>query len=263
MSWAAVLGAPIAHSLSPVLHRAAYASLGLDWTYDARWCDAAGLPAALALARGDPSFAGYSLTMPLKEAVLPLLDVVSSPVPAVNTVLPVDGGLVGRNSDVEGVRAAVLGLPAGDGSAAVLGAGGTAKAAVAALLGLGRRVAVVARRPAASQGGPGAPGAPGAPGVPVVGWEAFTPSAYSLVVACVPAGVTDVLAARGWPASCALVDVLYEPWPTALGAAALRAGAPVAGGREVLVAQAVAQVEWMTGRIVSSSVLVGALQSLG
>jgi len=257
VSWAAVLGAPIAHSLSPVLHRAAYASLGLNWTYDARWCDAAGLPAALALARGDPSFAGYSLTMPLKEAVLPLLDAVSSPVPAVNTVLPVDGRLVGHNSDVEGVRAAVLGLPAGDGSAAVLGAGGTAKAAVAALLGLGRRVAVVARRPAAS------PAGPGASGVPVVGWEAFTPSAYSLVVACVPAGVTDVLAARGWPASCALVDVLYEPWPTALGAAALRAGAPVAGGREVLVAQAVAQVEWMTGRIVSPSVLVGALQSLG
>ena len=68
---AAVLGSPIAHSLSPVLHRAAYAALGLDrWTYTAIECDEAGLPAVLAT----PGWAGLSLTMPLKRAVLPLLD---------------------------------------------------------------------------------------------------------------------------------------------------------------------------------------------
>ena len=69
---AAVLGAPISHSLSPALHRAAYAELGLDWTYDAIECDAAGLPGFVETL--DDSWVGLSLTMPLKRAVLPLLD---------------------------------------------------------------------------------------------------------------------------------------------------------------------------------------------
>ena len=68
---AAVLGSPIAHSLSPRLHTAAYAALGLDWRYDAVEVDAAGLPALVAGL--GPQWAGLSLTMPLKEAVLPLL----------------------------------------------------------------------------------------------------------------------------------------------------------------------------------------------
>ena len=74
---AAVLGSPIGHSLSPVLHRAAYAALGLTWWhYDAIECDEAGLPALLD--RLGPDWAGLSLTMPLKRTVLPLLDRVES-----------------------------------------------------------------------------------------------------------------------------------------------------------------------------------------
>ncbi len=84
---AAVLGSPIAHSLSPVLHRAAYADLGLAWTYEAVECDAARLPRLLADA--DDACVGLSLTMPLKRAVLPLCDELSplaAAVGAVNTV---------------------------------------------------------------------------------------------------------------------------------------------------------------------------------
>jgi shikimate dehydrogenase len=70
---AAVLGSPVAHSLSPVLHTAAYAAAGLDgWTYSAIECDEAGLPDFIA--SRDGRWAGLSLTMPLKRAVLPLLD---------------------------------------------------------------------------------------------------------------------------------------------------------------------------------------------
>jgi len=70
---AAILGKPIAHSLSPVLHRAAYAALGLaDWTYELVECDERGL-AAYVESRGQ-EWAGLSLTMPLKRTVLPLLD---------------------------------------------------------------------------------------------------------------------------------------------------------------------------------------------
>ena len=86
---AAVLGSPIAHSRSPVLHRAAYSALGLDWSYDAVEMTTAGLPDFLRACRW-PEWAGLSLTMPLKTHVLPLLDTVSDVarrVSAANTVV--------------------------------------------------------------------------------------------------------------------------------------------------------------------------------
>ncbi|MGW1148223.1 shikimate dehydrogenase, partial [Streptomyces sp. NPDC002454] len=127
---AAVLGSPIAHSLSPVLHRAAYAELGLDaWSYDRFEVDEAALPDFLAGL--GPQWAGLSLTMPLKRAVIPLLDEVSdtaAAVEAVNTVvLTEDGRRTGDNTDVPGMVAALRerGVETVD-SAAVLGAGATA-----------------------------------------------------------------------------------------------------------------------------------------
>lgn len=110
---AAVLGHPIAHSLSPVLHRAAYRALGLDsWSYDAVDVTEDGLPGFVA-GLGD-DWAGLSLTMPLKQTVLPLLDHVeplAQVVGAVNTVLVQGSGsartLVGANTDVHGIVAAL------------------------------------------------------------------------------------------------------------------------------------------------------------
>ena len=106
---AAVLGSPIEHSLSPVLHTAAYAALGLaDWTYTAIECDEAGLPALLA--SRDRQWAGLSLTMPLKRAVLPLLDSTEDlalEVGAANTVLFTDGRRLGYNTDVGGILTAL------------------------------------------------------------------------------------------------------------------------------------------------------------
>jgi hypothetical protein len=103
---AAVLGRPIAHSLSPPLHRAAYEALGLDWTYDAVECGEDDLPALLDGL--DASWAGLSLTMPLKQAVLPLLDEVSDlarDVAAANTVVLREGRRAGSNTDVHGIVA--------------------------------------------------------------------------------------------------------------------------------------------------------------
>lgn len=107
---AAVLGSPIAHSLSPVLHRAAYAELGLDdWSYDRFEVDEAALPGFVAGL--DASWAGLSLTMPLKRAIIPLLDEISATaasVEAVNTVvLTEDGRRVGDNTDIPGMIAAL------------------------------------------------------------------------------------------------------------------------------------------------------------
>ncbi len=107
---AAVLGSPIAHSLSPVLHRAAYRALGLTgWTYQAIECDEAApaRPAGAAAARTGP---GLSLTMPLKRAVLPLLDhtePLAAEVGAANTVVFAAGRRHGHNTDVPGMIAAL------------------------------------------------------------------------------------------------------------------------------------------------------------
>ncbi|NYV73641.1 shikimate dehydrogenase, partial [Streptomyces sp. UH6] len=134
---AAVLGSPIAHSLSPELHRAAYAALGLDgWTYERFETDEAALPGFLDGL--GPEWAGLSLTMPLKRAVIPLLDSVSetaASVEAVNTVVfTEDGRRVGDNTDIPGMVAALRerGIEKAD-TAAVLGAGATASSALAAL----------------------------------------------------------------------------------------------------------------------------------
>ena len=100
MMRAAVLGRPIGHSLSPVLHRAAYASLGLDWRFDALEVgDDAGLRALLDRCDAEGDWAGLALTMPLKKLVLPLLDEVSATAVATgaaNTVLFSPAGVDGR-----------------------------------------------------------------------------------------------------------------------------------------------------------------------
>src|SRR4051794_31368341 len=125
----AVLGSPIGHSLSPLLHRTAYDVLGLaGWTYDAVEVDEAGLGDFLVGL--DDTWRGLSLTMPLKRTVLPLLDSVS-PVAeaagAVNTVLIGDAGRIGDNTDVPGAVAALRERYTGPVSTAVVvGAGATA-----------------------------------------------------------------------------------------------------------------------------------------
>ncbi|MEU9621927.1 shikimate dehydrogenase [Streptomyces sp. NPDC048155] len=250
---AAVLGSPIAHSLSPVLHRAAYAELGLNgWSYDRFEIDEEGLPAFM---EGlDSTWAGLSLTMPLKRAVISLLDSVSataSSVEAVNTVvLTADGRRVGDNTDIPGMIAALRerGVEKTE-SAAVLGAGATASSALAALSEIctGPVTAYVRSR----ERGQEMRGWGERLGVDVriSDWaEAEQALRAPLVVATTPAGATDALADAVPDRPGTLFDVLYEPWPTGLATAwAAREGA-VIGGLDLLVHQAVLQVEQMTGR---------------
>ncbi|MCL2731756.1 MAG: shikimate dehydrogenase [Actinomycetia bacterium] len=251
---AAVLGSPIAHSLSPVLHRAAYAALGLDgWRYDRFEVDEVALPGFVDGL--DPAqWAGLSLTMPLKRAILPLLDEVTptaASVEAVNTVVfTADRRRLGDNTDIPGMVAAlrergVTSVP----SAAVLGAGATASSALAALAQICRgEVTAYVRGPARAaemrQWGERL-------GVSVhtADWtDAAKALGEPLVVNTTPAGAADHLADAVPDAPGALFDVLYDPWPTALAAAwSARSGA-VVGGLDLLVHQAVLQVEQHTGR---------------
>jgi len=251
---AAVLGSPVAHSLSPALHRAAYAELGLDWSYDAIECDEAALPSVLDACGDD--FVGLSLTMPLKRAVLPLLDSVSplaTAIGAVNTVV-FDGvgpfrRRIGHNTDAGGMVAAIRRVrPGAVASATILGAGGTASAAVAALRELGiERVRVVVRD--AGRAGELLAAADRLQvKIDLVGWPGTEAVAEAeLVIATTPAGATDALVGLVSKGQL-LFDVLYAPWPTAFAAAAATEGAEVIGGLELLVQQATLQFELWSGR---------------
>jgi shikimate dehydrogenase len=254
---AAVLGSPIAHSLSPALHRAAYAELGFDdWTYEAIECDEAGL-AALVTSRG-PEWAGLSLTMPLKRTVLPLLDHVD-PVAAatggVNTVVFRPEGRYGYNTDVQGIVDALTEAGAhAPSSVTILGAGATACSALAALPELGATAAdIVLRDPTRATGLLATADRLGLkvrlrPFEDLQKDDALVPD---LLISTVPAGAANHYAERTRltrHAPAAVLDVVYAPWPTPLATAAAAAGAVVASGFAMLLHQAAAQVELMTGK---------------
>ncbi|OIK28815.1 shikimate dehydrogenase [Streptomyces malaysiense] len=250
---AAVLGKPIAHSLSPVLHRAAYAELGLtDWSYDRFEVGEAELPGFFE--KLGPEWAGLSLTMPLKRAVIPLLDEISeaaASVDAVNTVVfGADGRTRGDNTDIPGMVAALREHGIEEvGSAAILGAGATASSALAALSRVctGEVVAYVRSEPRAAEMRQW--GRRLDVDVRTADWsDAAEALRAPLVIATTPAGTTDALAAAVPERPATLFDVLYEPWPTELAARWSMCGGAVVGGLDLLVHQAVLQVEQMTGR---------------
>jgi shikimate dehydrogenase len=258
---AAVLGSPVRHSLSPVLHRAAHAALGLTgWTYEAIDCDAARLPEQLR--NCGPDWAGLSLTMPLKQAVLPLLDAAEplvTEVAGANTVVLTDGTRRGFNTDVPGIVMALT--EAGAGLArpvVILGAGATARAALAALHGLGVREATVAVRDPARAAGMSA--VAGRLGMTITLRPFTEPGAPRghLLISTVPAGAADPYAQRlagAGPAPAAVLDVVYHPWPTRLALVAGQSGAIVIGGFEMLLHQAAGQVELMTGQAAPTAVM--------
>ncbi|GAA2593611.1 shikimate dehydrogenase [Streptomyces roseoviolaceus] len=250
---AAVLGSPIAHSLSPVLHRTAYQELGLSgWTYDRFEVDEAALPGFFETLGGE--WAGLSLTMPLKRAVIPLLDGISetaASVDAVNTVVCTrDGRRTGDNTDIPGMVAALRehGIDKVE-AAAVLGAGATASSALAALSRIcPGEIAVYVRSEArAAEMRQWAERLEVS--VRIADWaDAEQALRAPLVISTTPAGVTDALARSVPDRPAALFDVLYDPWPTTLAARWSAYGGAVVSGLDLLVHQAVLQVEQMTGQ---------------
>jgi shikimate dehydrogenase len=248
---AAVLGMPIAHSLSPVLHHAAYATLGLaHWRYDRFAVDEAALPGFVDGL--GPEWAGLSLTMPLKRVALDVADEVADETAAIgaaNTLVRGNGGWRASNTDVAGIVETLreLGIHR-VGRTVVLGAGGTAQAALAAAARLGDAAPTVlvrdpvragALRATAERLGVTPRIVGGFPDVPV-------PPA-DVVISTLPTGAADAVAGTAWDPATVVLDVIYAPWPTALATAAAAAGCRVAGGLEVLLHQAVEQVTLMTG----------------
>jgi shikimate dehydrogenase len=261
----AVLGRPIAHSLSPVLHRAAYLSLGLDWEYDALDVGEDDLPGFLDGL--DETWRGLSLTMPLKRAVVPLLDAVSARAAqagAVNTVVldRAGGGVrrVGHNTDIPGAAAALRERYDGPlDRATVLGGGATAASVLLGLADLGCGSATLLVRDEARAADTLAAVArhPSPPRVEVRPLTSDVPPA-DVLVSTIPASA-QADAARLVAQVAAVFDVVYAPWPTPLARAAAATDAVLVSGLDLLVHQALLQVELMTGRTVSLDVLREAL----
>ncbi|QKE86102.1 shikimate dehydrogenase [Arthrobacter sp. NEB 688] len=253
---AAVLGSPVAHSLSPVLHAAGYAACGLDgWEYGRHEVDAAGLPGFL---HGlDDSWRGLSLTMPLKEAALEVATEVSEVARragAANTLVRrADGGWDATNTDVEGAAEALRPhLRADPRRALVLGAGATARSVVLALAGLGVTTLTVRARDTAKGADLLAWALDAGIGIrngSVAAIDAWVTTKDDVVVSTVPpTGGEDVAATVPAHHEGVLLDVVYAGWPTPVARAASDAGMTVVSGLDLLVHQAAAQFTLFTGR---------------
>lgn len=246
----AVLGSPIAHSKSPAIHRAAYAVLGLDWTYEAADVTAPAL--AEYVESRDASWRGLSLTMPLKRDILPLLssreDLVDT-VGGANTVLFTDDGPRGFNTDVQGAVESFRGVGVESLEyVQLLGAGATAASMLVAVASMGAgRALVNARTPERAQYLIELGGRIGVE-VTVQSWTATAAPAPDAIISTVPGGQNDLLFEASIRENAVLFDVTYEPWPSALATAWAEVGGTVISGHDLLVNQAVGQIRiFLTG----------------
>lgn len=261
-----VMGDPVAHSLSPLLHNTAFAALGLDWVSVGFEVPPGQAGAALGGARA-LGLRGLSVTMPHKADVARLVDERSPSAErlgAVNCVVRRDDRLAGMNTDGEGFVAALRHGPGFDPAGRrclVIGAGGAARAVVLALGGAGAaEVAVVSRRPEQAADAAGLAGEAGR----VAG--ATEAAAADLVVNATPLGMGGTAGEGSMPPvdpsllgpSQVVVDLVYHPVTTPWLAGAAARGARVQNGLGMLVHQAALQLELWTGQKIPVGELWGA-----
>ncbi|WP_231606209.1 shikimate dehydrogenase [Salinibacterium sp. NK8237] len=242
----AVLGSPIAHSLSPTIHRAAYETLGFDWEYDAVELTGESLPAFLGAL--DRRWRGLSLTMPLKRDVVPLLDWADPLVELVggaNTVVVSEGHLWGYNTDVEGAMRSFLdaGLSNLE-SVWILGAGATAASLLVASIRMGAQsIEIFARTPSKAEPLKKLGESLGAT-LTLRQWkEAMTAAATpDVIMTTVPGGAMDLTFAESVRRGAVLFDVAYDPWPSDVAQSWYEVDGRVISGHDLLINQAIAQV---------------------
>lgn len=282
-----VLGHPIAHSLSPALHRAAYAYLGeANLEYDRRDTLPDDLPAIMRGVRNPagteeaPYIAGLSVTMPLKTAVIQYCDELSETARvtgAVNTVYPRGERVLGDNTDVIGIVNALrhAGLkpnPERD-EPAVIGGGATAISALTALHRLGYRRASVYARSLHKLGDLQAVAERLGVQLSTVALAEFPAEQkarrHNPVISTLPARAADEWASQlsGLKGASAthrpvLLDVAYNPWPSVLASAWEANGGTVVSGLEMLLYQAVEQVLLFTGRELQPAELLGLINAM-
>lgn len=272
MPYCLVVGDPIAHSLSPVIHLAAYRELGLNWDFRCQRVRSGTLNAFLTEA--DAQLRGLAVTMPLKPEALQaatFADGLAKVTGAVNTLVPAAGGdWTGFNTDVRGVveafrQGGATNLPSG-GSGVIFGSGSTAASALAAFTELGLTELTVISRTTAQTGAAFQAAQRMGLSVRAVTWHQVEDvnralRAAQLVMGTVPAPVQDALPLSQLQiiSHAFFLDAAYAPWPTPLASWAQRCGAQVIPGWEMLLHQGVAQVKLFTGQEVNAAILRPAL----
>jgi shikimate dehydrogenase len=253
-SAAGILGWPLDHTLSPVIHNAAFRSLGLDWIYLTWPVTPDRLGAAVEGLRV-LGVMGANVTMPHKETVLELLDEVSGDarsIGAVNTIQRLGDALIGHNTDVDGFAQFLTkdaGCDPAGKHALVLGSGGAARAVVKALSDLGAAGVTVAAR---EQARSAELAHLAAAGLRLCAWDdADRHSADSdIIVNATPLGAVgeEVVGHASFTRGQVIVDLVYRPPATRLVERARAAGAEAWGGLGMLLAQAAASFRIWTGQ---------------
>ncbi|MFH1913475.1 MAG: shikimate dehydrogenase [Pseudomonadota bacterium] len=246
-----IIGWPLGHTLSPALHNWGFARLGLDATYEA-WPTKPDDLADFIVRMRAQSIRGVSVTIPHKRAVMPLIDRLTEramAVGAVNTLYWQDGLLCGENTDVTGLAAPLKALGSLPGTALVLGAGGAARAAVAALHELGVPEILVANRTLDT-----ARDLARQMTARAVTWEARMDQGAGLVCNTTPLGMSgDLKNATPWDADrhtpgMIVYDIVYNPLHTRFLREAEAAGCVTVSGLEMFLHQGLAQFRLWTGR---------------
>lgn len=265
---AAVLGQPIEHSRSPVLHNAGYAALGLDhWEYGRMECDAESLPDLVGQA--DESYRGFSVTMPAKFAALEFAEEATEraqQIGSANTLVRTATGWRADNTDVDGIKGALAELLGGEGAladkrAVVVGGGGTARPAVWALLEAGVcHITVINRSDRTAELSPLFQAFTATLSyVPLDGDVEAETKVAAVVLSAVPsaaiAGLEEKLA------HAPVLDVIYDPWPTPLVVAARARGIAAVGGHVMLACQSYGQFEQYTGEPAPQEAMRAALEA--
>lgn len=266
-----VIGDPVAHSLSPLLHQAMIDQTGAAYRYDVRTVRPEELPAFVRWAK-DGGCAGFNVTMPHKEAILPLLDEVDTTAAscgAVNTVCIREGRAIGHNTDGTGFLDSLAGqgfYPQGR-TVLLLGAGGAAKAVGHALATAGAgRIIVCARR--LERAAALAAQLPGCGEGIVLAQDAIQQAAAAcdLLVNATPLGMAGSQAfarldfLQAMPPHAVVYDLVYHPRRTALLEAAARQGLRTVGGIDLLIRQAVRAFTFFTGKTPDTAALYDALR---
>ena len=253
--FAGVLGWPLEHTLSPVIHNAAFRQLGLHWIYLAWPVPKPDLAAAVGGLRALGAM-GANVTMPHKETIVTLLDEVSGDarsVGAVNTVQRLGDRLIGHNTDVDGFREFLIdaGVRASGLRALILGAGGSARAVVKGLADLDiGEVVIAARRPLR---GAELTSLVGSTPAAVHPWEdaARLAGQADLVINATPVGMKrgeNPIPGAQWRTDQAVIDLIYRPPATPMIESARAAGASAWGGMGMLVHQAATSIRIWTGQ---------------
>lgn len=258
-----IIGHPVGHSLSPLMHNAGFRALGINAVYlafdvlPARLADALGGMRALGIR-------GLSVTIPHKEAVIPLLDEVDGParaMGAVNTILSRDGLLVGMNTDWLGVVKALEAKTKLAGrKVLVLGAGGSARAVAFGLTKRGATVHIANRTPEKARVLAGLFGGTWS-GLEEIGSVGATILVNATSVGMVPQASVSPVPAEILPRFDVVMDIVYRPRETRLLREAREAGCRVVDGLSMLLHQGVAQLELWTRENAPVKTMAGALEA--